>query len=120
MKREDETVRVLLLDDNATSLHLMQRILAEDGVEAVGLTDAETAIQLTNEGGFDALFVDLRMSPIDGLEVLRRTAESPTPRFVLTGYADVDEEAEALALGAAEVLHKPLDVDEVLRLAKRR
>lgn len=118
MEREEEKVRVLLVDDNATSLSLMRRILAEEGVAAETLTDAEEAIRLTNAGGFDALFVDLRMSPIDGLEVLRRTRDSPTPRYVLTGFADLEEEAQALALGAAKVLHKPLEAEHVLRLVR--
>lgn len=116
MNSEAQMVRVLLVDDNATSLHLMERLLAEEGVGAVTLTDAEEAIRLTNAGGFDAVFVDLRMSPVDGLEVLRRTSDAAAPRYVLTGYADVDEEAAALSLGAAQVLHKPLDVFDLMRL----
>jgi len=118
MKREAETVRVLLVDDNATSLRLMQRILAQEGVDAEILTDAEEAIRRTNVGGFAAVFVDLRMAPLSGLDVLRRTRDSSAPRYVLTGYADTDEEAEALALGAAAVLHKPLDTDEILRILR--
>jgi CheY-like chemotaxis protein len=118
MVHEKEIVRVLLLDDNTTSLRLMQRILALEGVDAVTLTDAEEAIRQINVGGFDAVFVDLRMSPVDGLEVLRRTPKASAHRYVLTGYADTEEEARALAMGASAVLHKPLSADEVLRLAK--
>jgi CheY-like chemotaxis protein len=118
MKSEADTLRVLLVDDNATSVRLMARILADAGVEALALTDAEEAIRRTNAGGYDAIFVDLRMAPVDGLEILRRTRDASTRRYVLTGYADAEEETRALALGAAAVLHKPLDVDEALRLAR--
>lgn len=111
-------MRVLLVDDNATSLRLLERLLVMRGLDIATSTDAREAVERAGREPFDAMFVDLRMRPFGGLEVLRRTKGLVPRRYVLTGYADADEEEEALALGALAVLHKPVDADDLIALVR--
>ncbi len=114
----DRRMRVLLVDDNAMSLRLLERLLVMRGLDIVTSTDALEAVERAGREPFDAMFVDLRMRPFGGLEVLRRTHGLVPRRYVLTGYADADEEEEALSLGASAVLHKPVEPDDLLALLR--
>jgi putative two-component system response regulator len=111
--------RILIVDDEAINIDLLQRILEPAGYTGlVSTTDSRDAVALYRECEPDLILLDLRMPHLDGLELLERfAAEIPDdvylPILVLT--SDDSGEAKRLALsgGAKDFLIKPLSPPEV-------
>jgi two-component system response regulator HydG len=64
---------------------------------------------------FDVVLTDLKMAEVDGLEVVRRCKQlhPEAEVFVITGFGDVRTAVEAMKLGAAHYLQKPIDLAEL-------
>ena len=58
--------------------------------------------------------LDLRMPRLDGLTVLRRTMGRKVPVVVLTGHGSIADAVEAMRLGAANFVQKPVDIHRLL------
>lgn len=110
-------MRILVVDDDAISLHMVQRALNREGHEAVAVHDGEHAWELIQENTFDAFVIDWRLPGIDGLELTRRirTLRGRGPIVVVVSVLDSREEkAEALSAGADRHVGKPFCADEIL------
>ncbi|HEX2064586.1 MAG TPA: ATP-binding protein, partial [Acidimicrobiales bacterium] len=75
-------VRVLVVDDNATNLAVLEQTLAAWGMRPVAVADGETALgalrtAVTEEDPFSVAVLDLNMPGIDGLDVARAVAADP-------------------------------------------
>ena len=112
--------RILIVDDDATNIRLMTRMLQGAGyVHIRGVTDARAVLDSRREFAPDVILLDLHMPHLDGISLLRMfQAQSSSSEFVpvlvLTGDASRDTLKRALAAGANDYLTKPVDVDEVL------
>ena len=116
---------VLAVDDERPALEDLARMLRASPTveEVVCASSGDDALRLLSERAFDALFLDVRMPELDGLElaaVLNRFAERPAVVFV---SAHEDAAVEAFALRAQDYLMKPVSrarIDEALaRVADR-
>jgi CheY-like chemotaxis protein len=110
-------MRVLVVDDSddaAMSLAILLKHLGHDAAVAEG---SEAALQLATIFRPDALFIDLAMPVVDGLEVarrLRRTTEfARTPLVAVSGHGDVRYREQATAAGFTEFLPKPYPLAEL-------
>jgi two-component system response regulator CpxR len=113
--------KVLLVDDEQDFvLTLSERLELRDLEPAVAFS-GEEALMVLEEEEPDVMVLDLKMSGIDGIEVLRRAAaEHPGVKvIVLTGHGSEKDRALCLELGAFAYLEKPVDI-EVLADAMRR
>ena len=116
--------RILVVDDEAANLALMRQVLAREGYRDV-VTEADPARALERFGDVvpDLVILDLMMPGLDGyalLDALQRLvpADDLVPILVLTADASLDARRRALALGAREIVIKPIDVLEFgLRVA---
>jgi len=118
-------VVVLLVDDDADTLELVQVALARQGAEVMA---ARSVTEALTRGGLrppHVLVSDLGMPDEDGCVLLHRMrAREPNapPAIALTAYADAEHRARALAAGFAVHLAKPVDpttlTREVARLAR--
>jgi signal transduction histidine kinase len=111
---------VLLVDDEAANLDLLEALLESEGYDRlVRTTDSRQVAALASAHAPDLVLLDLHMPHRHGLEVLADLSAS-TPRDeyrpVLVLTADVTSEARdhALALGARDFVTKPFDTTEVL------
>ena len=68
----------------------------------------------------DVMVVDLKMSHLDGLEVLRQVKQKhpDVQVIILTGYGSFQDKLKAISLGAFAFMEKPLDFDELVRTIK--
>ena len=112
--------RVLVVDDNATNVLVLERVLRAAGLADVhAVTDPREAVERCLAVDADLVLLDLHMPHLDGHEVLRalRAAlpeDSFLPVVVLTGDVTTETRDRALAAGATDFLTKPLDHTEVV------
>lgn len=113
-------MRILIADDDPTSLKLLTKILAtmpEHTVTAV--EDGAAAWQLLDDPArsFDVVFLDLNMPHLDGFELLNRIRQSPILKslevVLVTAAADRATVIKAAQLGARHFLVKPCSVAAV-------
>ncbi|HEV2836291.1 MAG TPA: response regulator, partial [Pyrinomonadaceae bacterium] len=106
--------RILIIDDE-DHIRRMMRLTLETAGYAVGEAgDGVTGVDLYGEGTYwDLVVLDQRMPGIDGLETLRRLKErNPTVRVVMaTAYASIELAVDAMKLGAADFVRKPMTPD---------
>ena len=78
-------------------------------------SDGPEALDKLAHGKYDAVFTDIRMPGMDGLEVAARIkATQPwLPVVIITGYGSAASEAEAKEIGVAGFLHKPLSPEMI-------
>jgi two-component system chemotaxis response regulator CheB len=106
-------IRVLIVDDSATTRTLLASILVADpAIQVVGeASDGLEAIALTQQLRPDLVTMDLHMPRLDGLEATREIMiTSPTPIVIVTGTTrarEVKESLDTLRVGALDVLVKP-------------
>ena len=114
--------RVLVVDDDPTVCELIQEVLSSVEMESFTLTDSrEAATRLASEK-FDAVFLDVRMPPPDGIELTRTIRAGglnrTTPIVVITGEEDSTVLGRAFEAGASFFLFKPIDRHRMLRLIR--
>ena len=113
--------RILLVDDEASILSVLSTLLKAEGYEVVSALGGEKAKEFLEDQEFDLMISDIRMSPIDGMTLLKSTREQRPSMSVimLTAYGSVETAIEALKLGAFDYVTKPFKVDELLITVQR-
>ena len=109
---------VLVVDDQPDVLEALRLLLKGQGFEVETALDGETALRAVSRDMFEAMLLDLRMTLLDGLELLRRLRTLPTchdtPVAIVTGNYFIDNAVldELSRLGAI-VRYKPLWGDDI-------
>jgi len=113
--------RVLLVDDEPSILSVLSTLLKAEGYDVVSALGGERAQELLDQGSFDLMVSDIRMSPINGMDLLRLAHDQHPGMTVimLTAYGSVETAIEALKLGAFDYVTKPFKVDELLITVQR-
>ena len=114
----NETIRIIVVDDEDSIRRRCVRLLSNQGYEVVGASDSQGALKLVQSDHFDLMLVDIRMPGMDGLELMQRIkARHPAlETVVMTAYASVDTAVKAIKLGAYDYLAKPFDTEELIHL----
>ena len=117
--------RVLLAEDNALNMEIMEFLLNDVGIKATKAADGQQAVEAfaaSPVGGFDAMLMDVMMPVRDGYEATRaiRAMDRPDaktiPIFAMTANAFAEDRLKALQAGMNEHLPKPIDPDTLYRL----
>jgi DNA-binding NtrC family response regulator len=113
--------RILIVDDEQIARENLEHVLRREGYETVSVSDGISAIGELEKEEFDLVLTDIRMQPVDGLEVLNRARElyPNIEVIVITGYASVSTAVEAMRKGAYYYIPKPYKIDEVRVLVKQ-
>jgi DNA-binding response OmpR family regulator len=108
--------RILIVDDEPGVRFVLEKTLAAEGYQIELAADGEEAIRKFDGAEFDVLLVDLKMMPVDGLQVINalRAKESDAAVIILTAHSTITSAVEALRLGAFDYLLKPA-APEVIR-----
>ena len=109
--------RILIVDDEPDVLAIVTRALAEGPYELETATDGFEAGMKLSDFQPDLLILDLMMPRVDGFEVCELVRSNPNYSHVkiliVTGYANQENIARALEVGADDVLEKPLNLHEL-------
>jgi len=112
---------VLLVDDEPNILATVRICLEDAGfaVEAVG--EPRRALEVLRERSFDIAFFDLKMQPIDGMQLLREARQRwpETTVVLMTAHGSVTSAVEAIKLGAFDYLQKPFEFSELQLFAEK-
>ena len=114
------SLRVLIVDDEPDNVRLFARFLGSLAETRVAESGAR-ALELLEQEAADVMVTDLRMPGMDGLE-LARTARDAYPSMeivVVTGNADLDSATEALRMGLADYLRKPVSREDLIAAVER-
>ncbi len=108
--------RILIVDDEASTLASLSRAFRLAGYEAVVCDSAARAIGLLRHEHFDLVFSDVVMPGQDGLAMLAelRDIGVATPVIMISGQATIDMAVRATRLGAMDFLEKPVSSDKLL------
>ena len=111
--------RILVVDDTAQNLSLVQLYLRGTEFDVEVASSGHRALDLCREQSFDVILLDVVMPDLDGLEVCRRLKNDPRTAFVpvifLTGrIGDESEKLVAYQLGAVDYIQKPINRDELV------
>ena len=111
--------RILIIDDEEHIRRMIRLTLETAEYETGEAGDGSEGLELFGDGAaWDAVLLDQRMPGLDGLETLRRIKERrPGARVIMsTAYASIELAVDALKLGAADFVRKPM-TPEILRNA---
>ncbi len=107
--RPDATT-VLVVDDEASHLESIEKIIQREGMRALTAPNARTALDLARRHRVHVVLTDLMMPGTSGIELLRAVKEiSPdTEVVVMTAYGTVEAAVQAMREGAYDFIEKPL------------
>ncbi|MCC6681193.1 MAG: sigma-54-dependent Fis family transcriptional regulator [Phycisphaeraceae bacterium] len=117
-----ENVRILIVDDDPVVAESLSQFLKAEGYATATAGDGDEAMGMIEKaagnGAFSIVITDLIMPRCDGMQLLKRLRKkfSSIVPIVITGFGKIESAVEAVKLGAADYLTKPL-VDDELRLA---
>lgn len=111
-----ELDRILVVDDEPIVLDVLTDMLTSEGYDVARATSGPEALDVLESGPFAVLMCDIRMPGMDGFELVRhvRRRQAGTDVLMMTGFGSIDGAIEAMSLGAADYLIKPLKPKEVL------
>jgi DNA-binding NtrC family response regulator len=111
---------ILIVDDDEAVRRSYLAALSATDCETAVAADGEQALSAMRRHPYDVVLLDLRMPGMDGLSVLRRMKQSwpESEVVIITGYPSVESAKEAVRLGAADYLSKPVGPDEIVITAR--
>lgn len=113
--------RVLVVEDDPSSLDLLSTVLRAEGYVVDGANSGESALNMLAERRHELALLDLQLPQLSGIDVLAkaRALELETQIIVMTGFASIDSAVEAMRLGAFDYVTKPLRTPELLLSLER-
>lgn len=119
-RRAEEAPKILIIEDDAVTVHLIESQLTSSGYQVVSCDRPDHALEMAAELQPQAITLDLLMKPTSGWEVLLHLKQDPRtngiPVIVVT---IVDNPSTGAAIGADEYLVKPVDKATLLAAVER-
>lgn len=115
------SLRLLIVDDDRTLREGCASVLQLDGYNVSFIGRGDEALETVKRRKFDIILVDLYMTPVSGMEILRAALEAhrDTIVIVMTGNPSVGTSIEALRVGAWDYLPKPFSATHLQVLVGR-
>ena len=110
-------IRVLLIDDEVGYIYVLSKRLSKRGFEVGKAISGSEAFQILRQRSFDVAILDLKMTDMDGIEVLK-VLKKMAPELVvimLTGHGSAKAAHEGIRLGAYDYLTKPCETEELIK-----
>lgn len=107
--------RILVIDDEETTLQLIGMLLERRGFEVVKALNAEDGLRKAYRHQPDLVLLDIMMPDMDGWDVCKRLREmSEMPIIFLTARGETKDVVRGLEIGADDYIAKPYDNDELV------
>ncbi|WP_437536632.1 sigma-54 dependent transcriptional regulator [Sorangium sp. So ce726] len=119
---------MLLVEDEPDQAAILEAVLRHEGLDVVVASSGEQALEIHQRTPADVLVTDLNLPGMTGVDLMRRLSpgelEGPEPKappphvVMVTGAASITSAVDALKLGAADYLQKPLDPARLVLLVR--
>jgi DNA-binding NtrC family response regulator len=115
MNSSDQTLHVLVVDDEAVVRNGINKALLSRGMTTKLASRGNEALALLDSHAFDLVVLDIRMPDMNGVEVLKRirSIHPETDVIMITGYPTIDTAVHCIKLGAIDYLVKPFRLDDL-------
>mgnify|MGYP000849807440 CR=1 FL=1 len=113
--------KILLVEDEQLLRESLAQLLGEEGYQVVQAADGKAGYDAVLAEPFDLVLTDIRMPVMDGLTLLKNLQQviPQTPVIVITAFGTVESAVNAMRMGAADYLLKPVQFEDVLIRVKR-
>lgn len=116
-------MRILIVDDNPTSLQSLSVVLTDLGHQPTTFSDPVAALAHAKENYYPLIITDIKMPALDGLSLLAKLKACDMCRqsdvIIITGHGDMDTAITALRNGAYDYLNKPINARELAAAVER-
>ena len=107
--------RILIIDDQDAIRRVLRDILENEKYQVEDVSNGMDALQLIKDQEFDAIFCDIKMPEMDGIEVLEAVKQiCDTPVIMISGHGTIDTAVDAIKKGAFDFIQKPPDLNRLL------
>ena len=109
-------MKILVIDDDRPIRNTLKEILEFEGHTISTAEDGKQGLEMAQNDAYDAIFCDIKMPNMDGLEVLAALADSDneTPIIMISGHGDIDTAVDCIKKGAYDFIQKPRDLNRIL------
>jgi twitching motility two-component system response regulator PilH len=115
--------RMLVIDDSATIVALLARMLRQNGYEVLEAADAEQGLDLAKTQAPELVFLDIVLPGMDGFAALRQLRRDPMTReipvIMISGNEQATEQFYVHRIGADDFMKKPFSRGEVFARIER-
>lgn len=105
--------KVLVIDDDEMTRHLIELILQREGIEVESASDGQTGIKKVHTASPDLVILDYVMPDMDGVEVCRRIRAFSTVPILFLSVLDLEREQLQALEWVDNYLLKPFKIDEL-------
>lgn len=112
---------ILVIDDEPAIAWSFREFLRDDGYEVTIASSAEEALQVAGRVRPDAVFLDVRLPGMSGLDAIGKLRKKigAAPIIVMTAFGNLETAVRAVEQGVFDYLPKPFDIDQAGRVLKR-
>lgn len=116
-----EPIKIVLVDDDEGICDSLAKILTKKGYYVDPFVSGFKALKSMEKASYDILITDLKMPEMNGIELLReaRIINPELGVIIMTGFGEISSYLEAIDLGAAEYLNKPIKSRELELIIKK-
>ena len=109
-------MKVLVVDDERAIRYSLKEILEMEQYKVDTAENGASACEMALKDKYDAIFCDIKMPVMDGIEVLDKLISEgvESPIVMISGHADIDTAVECIKKGAFDFIEKPLDLNRIL------
>ena len=109
-------MRILITDDERAIRNALREIFEFEGYVVEEAENGQEALKALRSKEYDAIFCDIKMPNMDGLEVQAKMKEEgiDVPMIMISGHGTVETAVHAIKNGAFDFIEKPLDLNRLL------
>ncbi len=116
-----QPANILIVDDEQHIRKIMSIMLGKRGYQCRTASSGQEALELMAQESFDAVFTDMKMPGLDGLELLSRIKKDNPEQVVImvTAFASMDTAIQAMKAGAYDYVAKPFKEEEIVLILEK-
>ena len=109
-------MKVLIVDEERAIRYSLKEILEMENYQVELAENGLEGLQKAQKEKYDAIFCDIKMPEMDGIELLGKIIEEgiESPVVMVSGHADINIAVECIKKGAFDFIEKPLDLNRIL------
>jgi len=113
--------KILIVDDEVSMVEFLENMLTKDGYEVLTATEGKKALEIAKASSPDIIITDIRMAPVNGMDLLREAKlQYPEMNVVMiTAFGSIKGAVEAMKEGAYDYITKPFKIKEIRSVIKR-